>query len=203
MILTEQQLAKCLPKHKDIGGLLAVINATLILYEIKSEQEVAAFLAQCGHESIDFTTFEENMNYSAAGLRKTWPKRFPTDAIAQEYARKPERIANKVYANRMGNGDETSGDGWKYHGRGAIQLTGKDNYEKFAAALMLSLPGTVEYIKTLQGSIEAACWFWTSNKLGEYVNDIEALTKKINGGLLGIEDRKDRFIRCLDALKNK
>lgn len=202
MILTKSQLQQCVPGCKNADALLGALNLWLPLYKIESVTEVAAFVAQCGHESIDFNRFEENMNYSADGLRKTWPKRFLTDETANEYARKPEKIANKVYADRMGNGNEASGDGWKYHGRGAIQLTGKNSYAAFAKYKTLDIFVLPVYLLTVEGAIDSACWYWTTNELKALSGNIEALTKKINGGLIGLPDRKARFGACLKALNN-
>jgi putative chitinase len=169
---------------------------------MSSVERVSAFLAQCGHESLDFNVLQENLNYSTDGLLKIFPKYFNSKSAAA-LARMPEKIANTVYANRMGNGDYVSGDGWRYHGRGAIQLTGKNNYVAFAADLAISLEEAVTYLGTLNGAIESACWFWNKNGLNILADksDIVGLTKKINGGTIGLDDRKLRFNNCSKALK--
>jgi putative chitinase len=136
---TQEKLASCLSRNKNIPDLFEALNEVLPKYEITSPQRVAAFLAQCGHESADFTVLKENLNYSADGLTKVFPKRFPTLDAANPYNRQPEKIANKIYADRMGNGPESSGDGYKYRGRGAIQLTGHDNYKSFADSIDQSI----------------------------------------------------------------
>jgi putative chitinase len=199
---TAEKLAKCLSRNKSIDTLYEAFNTVLPRYDITTVERVAAFLAQCGHESADFTVLKENLNYSAEGLNKVFPKRFPTVAAAQPYNRNPEKIANKIYADRMGNGPEASGEGYKYRGRGAIQLTGKENYSKFAASLGMDLTAAVAYCETLEGAIESACWFWNTNKLNDIAdkNDIVTLTKRINGGTIGLEDRKHHFENNLVTL---
>ena len=200
--LTTDKLAKCLPRNKNIAELHAALTAVLPKYQINTVERVAAFLAQCGHESADFTVLRENLNYSAEGLSKVFPKRFPTVAAAQPYHRQPEKIANRIYADRMGNGPEASGEGFKFRGRGAIQLTGKENYTKFANSIGKSLDETVAYTETLAGAIESACWFWNTNKLNVLADakDIVGLTKRINGGTIGLEDRKKHFEHNLTIL---
>ena len=199
---TQEKLAKCLSRNKNTAELFEVFSEVLPRYEITTIERVAAFLAQCGHESADFTVLKENLNYSAEGLTKVFPKRFPSLTVAQPYNRQPEKIANKIYADRMGNGPEASGEGYKFRGRGAIQLTGKENYSKFAASVDKSLEEAVAYTETLAGAIESACWFWTTNKLNDIAdkNDIVTLTKRINGGTIGLEDRKHHFENNLVTL---
>ena len=199
---TKEKLAKCVSRNKDAASLFTALEQVLPKYNITTVERVAAFLAQCGHESADFTTLKENLNYSAEGLSKVFPKRFPTVAAAQPYHRQPEKIANKIYADRMGNGPEASGDGFKFRGRGAIQLTGKENYTKFANSIGKSLDETVAYTETLAGAIESACWFWNTNKLNDLADkkDIVGLTKRINGGTIGLEDRKHHFENNLITL---
>ena len=183
-------------------------NALTILlpdYDINTPQRIAAFMAQCGHESANFTALKENLNYRAATLRKLFPKYFPTDELANEYANKPnkqEAIANRIYANRMGNGDEASGDGYRYCGRGLIQLTGKENYSWFAASIEISVEEASEYLQTFEGAAQSACWFWETNKLNQWADqkDILTLTKRINGGTIGLEDRKKHYAHALHIL---
>jgi putative chitinase len=194
-VISLEQIKALFPKHKDPSGLTAALNAVLPKYDITGTERVACFLAQCSHESAGFTTFVENLNYSAEGLCKVWPKRF-TAATAGAYNRNPEKIANKVYCDRMGNGSEASGEGWKYRGSGFIQITGKDNYTKFSKSCGKSLDDTVEYCRTLPGAVESACWFWSENKLNtRFVDkkDFEGLTKAINGGLTGLTDRQHHY----------
>jgi putative chitinase len=161
-----------------------------------SPHRAAHFFAQTAHESGGFKAFSENLNYGAKGLRSIFREYFPTDAMAKAYERQPKKIANRVYANRMGNGDEASGDGWKYRGRGALQLTGKANYQAFAD--YIGRPEVVNDPDLVAGELcfESALWFFDKNKLwsicDQGINDaaILALTKRINGGTHGLDDRK-------------
>ena len=161
-----------------------------------SNNHAAHFFGQCSHESGNFTVFSENLNYSAEGLVKIFKKYFPTIASTAGYARNPEKIANKVYANRMGNGPESSGDGWKFRGRGAIQLTGKENYQKFSDSMNRPDVMTNPDIVAHELQFESALLFFTRNSLWDIcnkgVNDstILALTKRVNGGTNGLQDRK-------------
>jgi len=194
MELTKEQLKQLLPKNPYIDNWYGALSQLLPDYEINTPQRIAAFIAQCAHESGEFTTLKENLNYRAPTLRKIFPKYFPTDEIANHYASLPnkqEAIANKVYANRMGNGDEASGDGFRYCGRGLIQLTGKDNYTWFAASIGITPDEASEYLQTFEGAAQSACWFWETNNLNQWADkgDILTLTKRINGGTIGLEDR--------------
>ena len=164
-------------------------------YDINTPIRIAAFVAQCSHESGGFKTLKENLNYRAETLRKIFPKYFPTDEMAAQFANKPQAIANKVYANRMGNGSEESGDGYRYCGRGLIQLTGKDNYFWFAASLNLTPEQASDYMESFEGAAQSACWFWETNNLNQWADkdDILTLTKRINGGTIGLEDRKKHY----------
>ena len=194
--VTVDDIASCCPHNPDPASLLSALEEVLPRYEIDTPERLSAFLAQCAHESGDFTVLEENLNYSAKGLAATWPKRFPSEAAAAPYNRNPEAIANKVYADRMGNGPESSGDGWKHRGRGAIQLTGKSNYQAFANDLgFQSIDDAILYLQTLQGAIESAAWFWWKNNLNPIADngDMKTLTHKINGGELGLAERVAHF----------
>lgn len=171
-------------------------------YEINTKKRLAAWLAQCAHESGHFKFLTENLNYRWESLRRTFPKYFPTDELAQQYQRKPEKIANRVYASRMGNGDEASGDGFRYRGRGLIQLTGKDNYFWFGASINSTPEEVSEYLETFEGAVQSACWFWENNKLNQWADqgDILTLTKRINGGTIGLEDRKKHYEHACHVL---
>ena len=201
-MLTEQILSQICTKNKNVGELLMALLNVLDKYDINTNNRIAGFLAQCGHESADFTVLKENLNYGAAGLRGTFGKYFADDATAKAYERQPEKIANRVYANRMGNGSEASGDGYKYRGRGAIQLTGHDNYQAFATAIGQSLDDTIAYLETLEGAIESAAWFWKTHGLNATcdADDIVAMTKKINGGTIGLDDRKAHYEKAKSVL---
>jgi len=202
MILTQDKLAKILTRNKSVGPLFEALSKMLQKYEINTVNRIAGFLAQCGHESADFTVLKENLNYGAKGLRATFPKYFATDAVAAQYERQPEKIANHIYANRMGNGAEATGDGYKYRGRGAIQLTGHDNYAAFAKSINKTLDETVTYCETMDGAIESACWFWKKNNVNATcdANDIVAMTKKINGGTIGLDERKSHYEKAKGIL---
>ena len=189
-ILTLDQL-KQMVKNPHIDHWYAALEQLLDDYDINTPLRVAHFVAQCAHESGNFVFIKENLNYKAASLQKIFSKYFPTAELAAQYANRPERIANRVYANRMGNGDEASGDGYRYCGRGLIQLTGKDNYTFFAGSLDISVEEASEYLATFEGSAQSACWFWEQNKLNRFAdaNDTKGLTRAINGGYIGLEDR--------------
>ena len=189
-ILTLDQLQQMI-KNPYVEDWYEALEQLLPDYDINTPHRVAHFVAQCAHESNNFLFIKENLNYRAASLRKVFPKYFPTDALAAEYANRPERIANRVYANRMGNGDEASGDGWRYCGRGLIQLTGKDNYTFFAGSLGIPVEEASEYLQTFEGAAQSACFFWESNNLNRFAdaNDVRGLTRAINGGYIGLEDR--------------
>ncbi len=195
MQITAAQIRALFPKYKYPEDLAEALTESFDKYEINTVNRAAGFLAQCGHESAGFTILQENLNYSADGLNKIFKKYFPTVADAQPYARNPEKIANKVYGGRMGNGPESSGDGYKFRGRGAIQLTGRDNYTQFAKAVGLSLDEAVADLETLDGAIESACWFWKKNGLNAIcdADDIVKMTKRINGGTIGLDDRKKHY----------
>jgi putative chitinase len=206
MLITVEQFKELFPRNVNAEEWVEAINEILPDFEINTPKRVAAFLAQCGHESGGFMVLKENLNYSAEGLNKIFKKYFPTLESAQPYARQPEKIANRVYSNRMGNGDEASGDGWKYRGRGPIQLTGKDNYRAFAndyfedPQTLLDDPDLlIDHIPT---SLLAAVWFWQKNKLNKEADagDIKTMTRKINGGFIGLEDRIKHYEHALHVL---
>lgn len=179
------------------------LNDVCDYYEItQTNERLAGFLAQISHESGGFNFVVENLNYGAKGLMTTFKKYFPTEELAKKYERKPQMIANRVYANRMSNGPEESGDGFKFRGRGLIQLTGRHNYTKFAEALEISIDECVEYMETPAGACSSAGWFWDNNVLNKYCDnyDFVGLTKRINGGTIGLEDRKHHYEIALNAL---
>ncbi len=205
MELTQAQLKQLLPKNPYVEHWHKALSQLLPDYEINTPQRVAAFIAQCAHESGGFMVLKENLNYRAASLRKLFPKYFPDDAIAQRYASMPnkqEAIANRIYANRMGNGPEESGDGYRYCGRGLIQLTGRQNYTWFAASLEITPEEATEYLGTFEGAAQSACWFWETNKLNQWADagDIVTLTKRINGGTIGLDDRIKHYEHALHVL---
>lgn len=205
MQLTQEQLKQLLPKNPYLDHWYSALSQLLPDYEINTPQRIAAFVAQCAHESGGFLTLKENLNYKWQTLRKIFPKYFPTDELAQRYASLPnkqEAIASRVYANRMGNGPEESGDGFRYCGRGLIQLTGKQNYSWFAASLNISVEEASEYLQTFEGAAQSACWFWETNNLNVLADagDILAMTKRINGGTIGLDDRIKHYNHALHIL---
>jgi putative chitinase len=177
------------------------LNANLPTYEINTVERVSAFIAQCAHESGGFKRLKENLNYKWESLRRVFPKYFPTDELAQEYAHKQEQIANRVYGGRMGNGDESSGDGFRYCGRGLIQLTGKNNYTKFAESIHMAVEEVPALLETYDGAVKSACWFWHTNNINQWadVGDILTMTKRINGGVIGLEDRQKHYAHALEV----
>jgi putative chitinase len=201
-ILTQSQLGQMVPGNPHIDHWYDALAQCLPEYDINTPPRVAAFVAQCAHESGGFKAIKENLNYRAVTLRKVFPKYFPTDELANAYAQKPEMIANRVYGGRMGNGDEHSGDGFRYCGRGLIQLTGKQNYQNFADSLEMSVEDVPEYLATFEGAVQSACWFWESNNLNQWADksDIVTLTKRINGGTIGLEDRIKHYNHALHIL---
>ena len=201
-IITQQQLQQLIPGNQYIEYWANALNKILPDYEIDNPLRAAAFIAQCAHESGGFKFLTENLNYRWESLRKVFPKYFPSDELAQQYARQPEKIANRVYANRMGNGPEESGDGWRYRGRGLIQLTGHDNYFWFAQSIETPLEQIPAYLETFEGAVQSACWFWENNKLNQWADsgDIETLSRRINGGTIGLEDRKKHYHHALEIL---
>ncbi len=204
-MITVSQLKQLLPKNPYVEHWHHALEQLFPDYDINTPKRMAAFIAQCAHESGGFMVLKENLNYKAASLRKIFPKYFPNDQIAQEYASKPnkqEAIASRIYANRMGNGDEASKEGYKFCGRGLIQLTGKSNYQSFADSLEMKVEDVPEYLATFEGAAQSACWFWETNGLNKYADagDILGLTKRINGGTIGLEDRKKHYDHALHVL---
>ena len=201
-------------KIKNPEKWLDAIVKTCQEFEINTPQRVAAFLAQTSHESGGYTMLSENLNYKAATLAACWPNRFavlgadkkpvkengklvPT-AVANSIAGKPELIANLVYSSRMGNGPAESGEGWKFRGRGLKQLTGKDNYARCGAALGLDLISNPDLLLEPMAAARSAGWFWHANKLSDFADagDIKGMTKKINGGYIGLEARQALYDAC-------
>jgi putative chitinase len=202
---TQQQLSQIVHGNPHIDHWYEALAEILPEYDINTPPRTAMFLAQCAHESGGFRAIKENLNYRAASLRKLFPKYFPDDALAARYAamsNKQEAIANRIYANRMGNGDEASGDGYRYCGRGLIQLTGKNNYTLFAGSLDIPVEECAEYLATFEGAVQSACWFWETNNLNRWADagDVLTATKRINGGTIGLEDRIKHYNHALHVL---
>lgn len=200
---TQAKLGQIIPGNPYLDHWYEALCKILPDYDINTVPRVAAFLAQCAHESGGFKALKENLNYRAVTLRKVFPKYFPTDDLANAYAQKPEMIANRVYGGRMGNGDEHSGDGFRYCGRGLIQLTGKENYTRFAESIETPVEEIPEFLATFEGAIQSACWFWETTNLNQYADngDILTMTKRINGGTIGLEDRKKHYAHAMHVLE--
>lgn len=197
-MLTAALLRNCFPKCSDPEAWALALAPALLRFEINTPARLASFLAQTGHESGQFNRLEEGLIYQAARLCKVWPKRFPTEAAALAYANNKQKLANFVYANRLGNGNEASGDGYRYRGRGIIQITGRSNYAAAAQALGLKLVENPDLLLDKANAAMSAAWFWHSRGLnaladdGTDDNDLEdfrEITKRINGGTVGLQER--------------
>ena len=204
-MLTESQLKQLIPGNKYVSYWHSALEQLLPDYDINTPQRIASFIAQCAHESGNFTALKENLNYKWETLRRLFPKYFPTDEMAKDYASRPNKqaaIANRIYAGRMGNGDESSGDGFRYCGRGLIQLTGRSNYQAFADSLEMDINDVPEYLATFEGAAQSACWFWETNGLNKFADadDILNMTKRINGGTIGLQDRIKHYKHALHVL---
>ena len=176
------------------------LQAVFDKYDISTALRQAAFIGQCAHESGNFKTLEENLHYKAESLMKVWPSRFPSLEVANQFANNPEKIANKVYAGRMGNNEE--GDGWAFHGRGLVQLTGRDSYTRCGESLGMDLISNPELLLQPKGAALSAGWFWSKHGLNELADaqDYETMTKRINGGTLGLDDRIVKINKALEVL---
>jgi len=187
-------------------AVIAQIPSVMSTFKIDTALRLSHFLAQCGHESAGFKAVQENLNYGAKGLLGIFKKYFPTEAKALQYERKPEKIANLVYGSRMGNGDEASGDGYKFRGRGYIQLTGKSNYTAFGKAINEDIAANPDLVATKYPLLSAA-WFWSSNSLNALADkgaddaSVTAITKRVNGGTIGLPDRIKHFKEYYALLK--
>lgn len=203
-MVTVEQLRKAVPNITDANCLkyIDILNNTFARYQVNTPLRVAHFLSQVGHESSSFAVMQENLNYSAEGLVRTFGKYFPTMQVARQYARQPMKIASKVYANRLGNGSEATGDGWTYRGKGAIQLTGKKNHEVYGKNVGVDFVANPELLLTLPHVIDCSGWYFSvMNLLPVCDNDnCKILTRKINGGYNGYDDRVKRLIFAKQAL---
>lgn len=195
-------LANTLAKLKISLDWVQPLEEVFHRYDISTPARQAAFIGQCAHESANFTKLEENLNYSAEGLMKTWPSRFPTLEAAKPYHRNAEKIANKVYGGRMGNGTEESGEGWLYHGRGLVQLTGKDNYTLVSDALREDFIHSPDLLLAPRWAALSAGWYWNKRQLNKEADakDFVGMTKKINGGTIGIDDRIAHIQHAQEAM---
>lgn len=202
MRLTKEQLDILL--NKDSISWYSLLDQYFNKYDINTDYRIAGFMSQTIHESAHYTRLSENLNYSSARLNQVFPKYFyRAGRNADNYHRQPEKIANIVYANRMGNGGVDSGDGWRYRGGGLIQLTGKNNYQLFAKDINISIEQASEYVRTPKGAVHSACWFWDTNRLNSYCDnkDIVELSKRVNGGVNGLKDRVFIWNKTLSLLQ--
>jgi putative chitinase len=206
---TQEHLAAMIPGNPKVAEWYAALADILPKYGITTPRRVAHFMSQCAHESNNFRSLEENLNYSADALARVFPRYFgPGKRDAAAYARNPEKIANYVYMDefrtaKMGN--VNSGDGWRFRGRGLKQLTGRDNYTRFGKSVGMSAEEAADYVATEKGAVESACWFWDTNKLNTIADtdDVVLMTRRINGGNIGLEDRQQRYNRALPLLEGK
>ena len=211
--LQKEHLAKLIPGNKDVDSWHEALVAVMPKYGINTERRAAHFISQCAHESNNFRSLQENLNYSAKALGAVFGRYFGTGVHPaghtrrdpEEYARNPEKIANYVYMDefrkyKMGNTNE--GDGWLFRGRGLKQLTGRENYTRFGKTVDMTAEEAAEYVATPKGAVESACWFWDTNKLNDIADgdDVKRMTKKINGGSIGLEDRTNRYVNAMKVL---
>ena len=201
MSLTKDHIIHLLHGNADAAAWADAAMEILPKYEINTPNRIAGFFAQTGHESMNFTALSENLNYRAETLEKLFSKYFSkAGRNAADYAKQPEKIANIIYGSRMGNVQE--GDGYRFRGRGVIQLTGRDNYTAFGKSVGMSPEQVIDYVQTKKGALESACWYWNSRKINTACdnNDIVLMTKLVNGGTIGLEDRKKHYEQALTVL---
>jgi putative chitinase len=208
-LITVDQLRAMIPTNKEVEAWCEELNKALPKYDITTDQRIAGFISQCAHESMDFNAMSENLNYREETLNKVFPRYFgPGKRNAAEYARNPEKIANYVYMDEFRTsklGNVHPGDGWRFRGRGLKQLTGRDNYTRFAKDYDLTAEEAAVWVETKEGALASALWFWNTNKLNPIADtgNVAALTKKINGGDIGLADRQARYTRAMAALGGK
>jgi len=207
--LEKGHLEKLIPGNKNVDGWHAALVDVLPKYGIDTERRMAHFISQCAHESNNFRSLEENLNYSEKSLLAVFGRYFgdAPKASAAEYARNPEKIANRVYFDKyrkykMGNTND--GDGWLFRGRGLKQLTGRENYTKFGASVNMTAEEAAEYVATPAGAVESACWFWNAKNLNNIADtdDVTKMTKIINGGNIGLESRQTRYKKAMEVFGN-
>ena len=210
-MITLQQFSAMIPTNREADEWYKIAVDMFEKYDITTTNRIAGFMAQCAHESNDFKSLEENLNYSEKALNSVFGRYFgPGKRNAKEYARNPEKIANYVYMDKFRTkrgamGNVNDGDGWRFRGRGIKQLTGRNNYTAFAKTVGKSAEETAEYVATKQGAFESACWFWKTNNIASYADrgDIVGMSKRINGGIIGLDDRTRRWNSALAILGGK
>lgn len=208
--LQKEHLAKLIPGNKNVDEWFEALVEVMPKYGINTERRAAHFISQCAHESNNFRSLQENLNYSEKALNAVFGRYFGSASHkrnAAEYARNPEKIANYVYMDefrkyKMGNVNE--GDGWLFRGRGLKQLTGRENYTRFGATVDMTAEEAAVYVATEKGAVESACWFWDANKLNDIADtdDVVRMTKKINGGNIGLADRQQRYAKAMEVFGN-
>lgn len=208
--LQKEHLAKLIPGNKNVDEWFEALVDVMPKYGINTERRAAHFISQCAHESNNFRSLQENLNYSEKALNAVFGRYFGSASHkrnAAEYARNPEKIANYVYMDefrkyKMGNVNE--GDGWLFRGRGLKQLTGRENYTRFGATVDMTAEEAAAYVATEKGAVESACWFWDANKLNDIADtdDVVRMTKKINGGNIGLADRQQRYAKAMEVFGN-
>lgn len=188
-----------------VAGICASMGKVIAYADLTSDLRLAHFLGQLAHESAGFARTEENLNYRAPRIRQVWPSRFASVAAAHPYASNPQKLANKVYANRMGNGPESSGDGWRYRGRGLIMTTGKEAYAHLSAQMQIDFVANPDLLTEFPYAILSAAEFWKSRNLNSFADadDVVTITKRINGGTIGLAERKTYLARAKRAISNK
>ena len=208
-LLTVDQLRAMIPSNKEVEEWCEELNKALPKYDITTDERIAGFVSQCAHESMDFTAMSENLNYREETLNKVFPRYFgPGKRNAAEYAKNPEKIANYVYMDEFRSsklGNTQPGDGWRFRGRGLKQLTGRDNYTRFAKDYGMTAEEAAAWVETKEGALASALWFWKTNNLNPIADtgNVAALTKKINGGDIGLADRQARYAKAMAALGGK
>lgn len=208
-LLTVDQLRAMIPTNTEVEEWCEELNKALPKYGITTDKRIAAFISQCAHESQDFRTLSENLNYKEDTLLRVFPRYFGAGKrAASEYARNPEKLANYVYMDEFRTsklGNTQPGDGWRFRGRGLKQLTGRDNYTRFAKDYNMTAEQAAEWLETKEGALASALWFWNTNKLNIVADsgDVRAMTKRINGGDIGLADRQARYTRAMAALGGK
>jgi putative chitinase len=208
-LITVDQLRAMIPTNKEVEAWCEELNKALPKYDITTDQRIAGFISQCAHESMDFNAMSENLNYREETLNKVFPRYFgPGKRNAAEYAKNPEKIANYVYMDEFRTsklGNTQPGDGWRFRGRGLKQLTGRDNYTRFAKDYDMTAEEAAVWVETKEGALASALWFWNTNKLNAIADtgSVPALTKKINGGDIGLADRQARYSKAMAALGGK
>ena len=201
MTLTKDHIIHILHGNADAAAWADAALEILPKYEINTPNRIAGFFAQTCHESMNFSALSENLSYRKETLEKLFSKYFSkAGRNAADYEKQPEKIANVIYASRMGNGDTASGDGYRFRGRGVIQLTGRDNYTAFGKTIGMTAEQVIDYVQTKKGALESACWYWNSRNINAACDDIVKMTKLVNGGTIGLEDRRKHYEQALAVL---